>query len=113
MIRRDRCPRSGVRPRDPVEIVTQRWLMRCRAIWTSWLGLMIGLLWVSDAFAALPDLTLQREAAARVPLPEVPEVLRARVRHVIERPTLFSHGPAEAFTGRPALYHWLLDHPDR
>jgi hypothetical protein len=87
--------------------------MRCRAIWTSWLGLMNGLLWASAAFATPPDLTLQQEAAARVPLPEVPEVLRARVRQVIERPTLFSHGPAEAFTGRPALYHWLLDHPDR
>jgi hypothetical protein len=26
---------------------------------------------------------------------------------------LFGHGPAEAFAGRPALYTWLLDHPDR
>src|SRR5437588_4024253 len=87
--------------------------MRGRAIWTSWLGRMMGLLWVNAALAASPDMMLQQEAAARVPLPEVPEALRARVRQVIERPTLFSHGPAEAFTGKPALYHWLLDHPDR
>src|SRR5438876_2349413 len=87
--------------------------MRCRAVWTSWLGLMIGLFWINTTSAMPPDLTLQYEAAARVPLAEVPEALRARVRQVIERPTLFSHGPAEAFTGKPALYHWLLDHPDR
>jgi len=74
---------------------------------------MIGLLWINAAFATAPDLALQQEAAARVPLAEVPEVLRARVRQVIERPTLFSHGPAEAFTGRPTLYRWFLDHPDR
>jgi hypothetical protein len=61
----------------------------------------------------LPSLTLQEQAAARVPLAEVPEAVRTRVRQVLERPTLFSHGPAEAFTGRPALYRWLLDHPDR
>jgi hypothetical protein len=56
---------------------------------------------------------LQQQAAARVPLEEVSETVRPKVRQVIERPTLFSHGPAEAFTGWPALYHWLLDHPDR
>jgi hypothetical protein len=74
---------------------------------------MIALLWVSPVFATPPDLALQQEAAARVPLPDIPEVLRARVRQVIERPTLFGHGPAEAFIGKPALYDWLLDHPDR
>jgi hypothetical protein len=31
----------------------------------------------------------------------------------MRRPTLFAHGPAEVFHGRPALYRWLLDHPDR
>jgi len=87
--------------------------MRCRANWTTWLSLMVGLIWASAATATSPDALLQQQAAARVPLLEVPELLRARVRQVIERPTLFSHGPAEAFTGRPALYHWLLDHPDR
>ncbi|HLJ95025.1 MAG TPA: hypothetical protein VKU02_17750 [Gemmataceae bacterium] len=87
--------------------------MGYRAIWTSWLGLMIHWLCVNAAIAIPPDSSLQQEAAARVPLGELPEGLRARVRQVIERPTLFSHGPAEAFTGKPALYSWLLDHPDR
>jgi hypothetical protein len=87
--------------------------MICRAIWTTWLSLMIGLIWTKPANATPPNLTLQQQAAARVPLAELPEGLRARVRQVIEQPTLFSHGPAEAFSGWPALYHWLLDHPDR
>jgi hypothetical protein len=87
--------------------------MSCAAIWTTWLSLFIGLLWANAVTATPPEPTHQQQAAARVPFLEVPEVLRARVRQVIERPTLFSHGPAEAFTGRPALYQWLLDHPDR
>jgi hypothetical protein len=87
--------------------------MRSRANWTTWLSLTLGLAWASAATATPPDLPLQQQAAARVPLSEVPDALRPKVRQVIERPTLFSHGPAEAFTGWPALYHWLLDHPDR
>lgn len=87
--------------------------MRYFGIWTTWLTLVIGLIWTKTANAAPPVPSLQQQAAARVPLLEVPEPLRRRVRQVIERPTLFSHGPAEAFTGWPALYHWLLDHPDR
>jgi hypothetical protein len=74
---------------------------------------MIALIWTQPATATPPDFTLQQQAAARVPLREIPESLRPRVRRVIEQPTLFSHGPAEAFAGWPALYHWLLDHPDR
>jgi hypothetical protein len=31
---------------------------------------------------------------------------------VLERPTLRARGPAESFACQPALYHWLLDHPD-
>ena len=90
-----------------------KWVPRQRVIWTTWLSLMIGLFWANILGATPPSLALQEQAAARVPWAEVPEALRPRVRQVIERPTLFSHGPAEAFTGRPALYHWLLDHPDR
>jgi hypothetical protein len=32
---------------------------------------------------------------------------------VIADPTLFGQGPSEAFAGQPAVYFWLLDHPDR
>jgi hypothetical protein len=61
----------------------------------------------------MPETSLQTRAAARIPLNEVPAELRDQIRQVIEHPTLFSPGPAEAFTGEPTLYDWLLDHPDR
>src|SRR5438132_244798 len=43
---------------------------------------------------------------------QLPPSARAGVRRVLQQPTLFTHGPVEVFHGRPALYHWLLDHPD-
>jgi hypothetical protein len=49
---------------------------------------------------------------APVPLDELAPPIRERVRTVIEHPTLSSRGPLEAFHCRPALYYWLLDHPD-
>jgi hypothetical protein len=55
----------------------------------------------SPGFAALP-----------VPLEELAPPVRERVRAVLEHPTLSSRGPLEAFHCRPALYYWLLDHPD-
>jgi hypothetical protein len=58
-------------------------------------------------------MTLQTRAAGRVPLEQIPPALRDRVRQVVHQPTLFCPGPAEAFAGRPDLYLWLLDHPDR
>jgi hypothetical protein len=45
-------------------------------------------------------------------LDELPSGVRERVRAVLEHPTLSSRGPLEAFHCRPALYYWLLDHPD-
>lgn len=50
--------------------------------------------------------------AAPVPLEQLPPPIRERVRSVLEHPTLSSRGPLEAFHCRPALYYWLLDHPD-
>jgi hypothetical protein len=47
-----------------------------------------------------------------VPLDELTPPIRERVRSVLEHPTLSSRGPLEAFHCRPALYFWLLDHPD-
>jgi hypothetical protein len=49
---------------------------------------------------------------APVPLDELSSPIRERVRTVLERPTLSSRGPLEAFHCRPAVYYWLLDHPD-
>src|SRR4051794_10062257 len=50
---------------------------------------------------------------APVALEEVSPAARARVRAVIEQPTLASHGPTESFNCQPSLYAWLLDHPDQ
>jgi hypothetical protein len=52
-------------------------------------------------------------AAAQVPLDQLPPAVRDRIRLVVERPTLYSHGPVETFLCRPPLYYWFLDHPDR
>jgi hypothetical protein len=86
--------------------------MRCRRNCTTWLVLAIGVVCVRQPAVAGED-ALQKKMAARVPLQEIPAGLREQVRQVIEQPTLFGQGPAEAFGGDPALYRWLLDHPDR
>jgi hypothetical protein len=87
--------------------------MVCRRIWIGWLSLVAGVFWAGNAGAATPDLAPQQRAAARVPLHALPDQLRERVRQVLDEPTLFAHGPAEAFSGKPDFYTWLLDHPDR
>jgi hypothetical protein len=51
-------------------------------------------------------------APPRVALEELPADVQARVRPVMEKPTLSSHGPVEAFTCQPGTYYWLLEHPD-
>src|SRR5262245_59344036 len=51
--------------------------------------------------------------SSEVPLAELPEQLREKVREVIEEPTISGCGPVEGFTGRVEGYQWLLDHPDR
>lgn len=87
--------------------------MACRPIRVGWPSILACVLWASPGAAADPDAALQRWVAARVPLAEVPAGLREQVRQVLEEPTVFGHGPSEVFSGRPALYRWLLDHPDR
>jgi hypothetical protein len=70
-----------------------------------WLGLAAGILWMS----AGPVLA----QSPAVPLDELPAAVRESVRRVMQQPSLSASGPAEDFAGRPTLYHWLLDHPDR
>jgi hypothetical protein len=41
------------------------------------------------------------------------ESLPSAARRIIEQPTLAVAGPVEAFRGSPALYLWLLEHPDQ
>jgi hypothetical protein len=87
--------------------------MPCRLIWIGWLGLAAGAFWVGAGRAAEQDLAAQKRAAARVPLHQVKDDLRERVKQVLDGPTLYTRGPAEAFTGQADFYDWLLDHPDR
>jgi hypothetical protein len=51
--------------------------------------------------------------AAQVPLDEIPASARDKVRAVLEHPTISTRGQPEYFNGQPAMYQWLLDHPDR
>ena len=48
-----------------------------------------------------------------LPIEEISGAEREKVRHVINHPTFRGRGAGEAFGGRPELYDWLLDHPDR
>src|SRR5262249_50718042 len=52
-------------------------------------------------------------APVRVPLDQIAPELRERVRAVVDQPTLATRGPVEAFACNPAVYAWLLDHPDQ
>jgi hypothetical protein len=67
---------------------------------------------VSPAVTSATPAVPQGFVAAPVPLDQLPPPIRERVRSVLEHPTLSSRGPLEAFHCRPALYYWLLDHPD-
>lgn len=51
-------------------------------------------------------------AAQHVPLEQVSDELRDKVRLVLERPTLFSQGPTETFICQPEVYMHLLGNPD-
>jgi hypothetical protein len=88
---------------------------------SGWLGLLAGVAWAGalpQACAQQPtaptDPALYRaQAAAQVPLHLLPPHAREGARRALEKPTLFSRGPAESFVCDPAAYFWLLDHPDR
>jgi hypothetical protein len=54
----------------------------------------------------------QARAAEMVPVEQLPAEVREGVRKALEKPTVFTHGPAEAFECDPAVYHWFLDRPD-
>jgi hypothetical protein len=58
--------------------------------------------------------TATSTAAARlVPLDTLPPGLREKVGKTITHPTLVTHAPAEEFQASPAMYEWLMEHPDR
>jgi hypothetical protein len=85
--------------------------MQCRRDQVVWLGLVACAFWA--ATAAAQETGLQRWTSARLPMDDLPAAVRDKVRSVADHPTLYSHGPAETFPCDPAVYLWLLDHPDR
>src|SRR5262245_41848946 len=87
--------------------------MGCRGIRAVWLVLAAGLWWGGAAAAPAQEATESPPPRTRVPLDELPPGLRERVRQTLDRPSLSARGPVEAFTCRPELYRWFLDHPDR
>lgn len=113
--------------------------MRQARIQAGWLGLAVGIFWAGAGMTLAQPLPFEqgrwwvedREAKpveergrgkdrgsrattsapipAALPLDELP----AAARRVISQPTLSCRGPVEEFVGSPAMYRWLLDHPDR
>jgi hypothetical protein len=93
-------------------------------VWLTGLLCLSGLVWATTASAraqgpptrvAPPstDKTEKVRAASNVPLPDIPDKFREGVRLTIEKTTLFTQGPVEAFSCQPKTYYWLLEHPDR
>jgi len=92
-----------------------------------WLALVAGMIWLSladqtNAFGQQHNKSVAKtppNASAAVPprppiaITDIPSGVRDGVRKVLEEPTLTARGPSEVFRGRPSLYYWLLDHPDR
>ena len=90
--------------------------MGCRQVRVGGLGLVLGVLWMAGeapAAGSRAGLEPNPAAAAGVPIEQLPAAVRYNVLRVLERPTLSVHGPTEIFRGRPAVYRWLLDHPDQ
>jgi hypothetical protein len=91
--------------------------MTRRRVRSIWLGACAFVLagWAAPAFGQASDDADLSSAVAppHLDASEFPEEARARVRSVVEEPTLAARGPQEMFTCQPAMYHWLLDHPDQ
>ena len=85
--------------------------MRRRTVWA---GCVVWAAWLTgrSAPARARRVIFAAIAAAPLPFDELSAEDRTRVRAVIDQPTLRSHGRVETFTCQPAVYYWLLDHPD-
>ena len=55
----------------------------------------------------------KQETPAPFPLQLVADAKRDAVRQVVERPTLTSRSQTENFNGKPEIYRFFLDRPDR
>jgi hypothetical protein len=85
-------------------------MMSRRTVWAGWAVCMTCMTSV-PAFAQSPH-DPAAIAPSSVPLDDLTPNDRLHVRAVLEQPTLRSHGRVETFTCQPAIYDWLLDHPD-
>jgi hypothetical protein len=91
--------------------------------WLTGLICVTVLAWAEEASAlaqappqtvpAFGDKMDKARAAANVPLQDVPEKFREGVKIALEKPALYTQGPAESFACAPHFYYWLLEHPDR
>lgn len=83
------------------------------------LGLASGVVWASLTCGGAS--AQQEQVTAAVPIKSslwvsvdgMPVHVRDGVQRVLERPTVQARGPVEIFRGNVALYHWMMDHPDR
>jgi hypothetical protein len=83
-----------------------------RTVWAAWVVCATWTISGSAAAQSPRDAVPAPVAAMPVPLDDLTPADRARVRAVLDQPTLRSHGRVETFTCQPAVYDWLLDHPD-
>src|SRR5262245_30299473 len=86
--------------------------MMTRRFRGGWL-LILAALCAFVAGVSAQETTAPPSPSVQVPIDLVRADVRERVRAVVTKPTLHPRGPAESFACRPAIYHWLLDHPDR
>lgn len=83
--------------------------MRC-ILGCVWLPL---LLIEHRAFGSEVNPAMLRQAAlSAIPLDQVKPSDRAKVEEVLQNSELFVRGPIESFPCKPAIYRWLLDHPE-
>jgi len=109
--------------------------MRCTRWHWAWLCLLVGVAWADGAklhaqvgpYGIYPTLPMPMEsneapgpavlvpAAPTTPIPlnDVAEAVRERVRSVVEQPTISASGPMDEFIGQLVHYQWFLEHPDR
>ncbi len=83
--------------------------MTVRLKLASWLGIVAGVLWAGTALAQDKS---DRWTTATLPLDQMPPAMSSAVKKVAEHTTVYARGATEEFPCRPALYYWLLDHPD-
>jgi hypothetical protein len=86
---------------------------RVRRGWMAILTCLVGAAICRGAPAGFESSPNQLGFASFPALDSLPAQFRAQLGTVIKKPALRARGPVETFRCDPALYYWLLDHPDR